>query len=404
MFPRHPGIALPIVLLTAGHALGQTQGSAAAPARAAEEKPAASDADAVLRQSIDLIQREYYDAGVTREELVEAALQGMVDHLNYRAAKAGNRPVNAVLSRAEMGRLTAAISGEGVGLGVLARRSTEGVQVLQVFDGSPAGKAGLRAGDHITAIDDRSLADGDDAELFGLLRGDDGSAVRLSVLRTPGDTFELKVTRGRYRVAAVHSQMLEGDIGYLRLASLARGTADQVAGCLSSLRTQGAAAILLDLRGNGGGSLDEATAVASMFLEPGKPVVQIMGRTGPQTLSASGDILWSGYTTVLVDRGTASAAEALASALQADGKRLFGESTAGLGLGESVFTLPAGGGLRLATARYASPSGESWIARGLKPDVPVEAVDPEHPASDPQLQVALATMRSFKPTLPVEAR
>lgn len=374
--------------------------SSVAPAEPAAPAPQ-SDADRMLDESLDLIEREYFDSGVTREELVEAAVRGMVDHLNRRAQRSGQPAVNAVLSRRDMSRLTDSMAGRVTGIGVLAKPSSAGIDVLQVFDGSPAGRAGLRPGDRIAAVNDVQVVGGG-ADAFSLLRGEDGTPVRLTVVREAGTSretnVELKLVRGRYTVSAVSARMLDDDVGYVRISTFTRGSADDVAGNILALRDQGAWGLIVDLRGNPGGSLDEATRIAGMFIEPGRPLLQIHGREGAQPVTAAGEVLWNGPSpvTVLVDGGTASAAEALASALQTNERALLvGERTAGRGLGESIFPLPGGGAMRIATARFADAYGGTWIARGLTPDSPIHgaALDP---VEDPQLRAALTIMARFR--------
>lgn len=406
-----PAMAL---FLTAG--AGRTQNAPAGPAPAATppdappadvgpmlpERNALERArDRLLVESLDLIEREYVEAGVTREELIEAALRGMVDHLNRRAAAQGNPGVNAVLTRREVANLKQSMAGRVTGIGVLARATGEGIEVLRVFPESPAGKAGLRTGDLISAVDDIAVAGAPDA--FQLLRGPDGVPVRLSVVRGAGSatpsTLDVKIMRAPYQVSTVVSRVLDEEVGYLRISAFTRGSAEDVAGALLAFREQGLWGVVLDLRGNGGGSLDEATRVAGMFIDAGQPLVQIQTRAGaPQTIAAAGEVFWSSPlpVTVLVDGGTASAAEALASALQTSERGLLiGERTAGRGLGESVFQLPTGGALRLATARYADANGLPWLRKGLLPDTPVAAVSLE-PNEDPQLRTALTIMGRFR--------
>ena len=355
----------------------------------------------MIEEALSLIEREYYDAGVTREDLVEAAVRGMVDHLNKRAQRSGQPAVNAVLSRRDMTRLTDSMSGRVTGIGVLAKPSSAGIEVLQVFEGSPAGRAGLHPGDRIAAVNDVRVVGGG-ADAFSLLRGDDGTPVRLSVVRDAGSpretSLELKLVRGRYTVSAVTSRMLDDEVGYLRIATFTRGSADDVAGNILALRDQGAWGLIVDLRGNPGGSLDEATRIAGMFIEPGRPLLQIQGREGAQPVTAAGEVLWGSPSpvTVLVDGGTASAAEALASALQTNERALLvGERTAGRGLGESIFPLPGGGAMRIATARFADAYGGTWIARGLTPDSPIHGATLD-PTEDPPLRAALTIMARFR--------
>lgn len=368
--------------------------------RAAEPDEAAR----AIEEAVDLIEQEYVDGSVTRAELVEAAMRGIVEHLNRRAQRDGQPAVNSLLSRRDVARLSDSMSGQQSGIGVLARPGEHGLDVLQVFNDSPASKAGIKAGDHIRAVNDRTVSAS--ADLFNLLRGDDGSTVRLSVVRDSAATGEspatldVKIVRGRYRVSPVVSHVLENDLGYVRIAAFMRGTADDVAGDLLAFRESGVWGVVLDLRGNSGGSLEEAMKIASMFFDTGEPLLQIVGRSGEaQLVESEGERFWSGPVTVLVDGNTASAAEALASALQTHERGLLvGERTAGKGLGESIFGLPGGGALKLATARYTSAAGRAWAGRGLTPDSAVTSVilEPGEPL-DPALRAALNIMARFHP-------
>ena len=350
----------------------------------------------ILEDALGLIEREYVDGEVTREELVEAAMRGIVEHLNRRSLKAGQPPSNALLTRREMGRLTDSLSGEATGIGVLAQPVANGIEIQQVFSQSPAAKAGLLPGDRISAIDGYPLSG---LEAFALLRGSDTAPVRLQVIR-PGAApeatpIEVKVVRSRYRFSTVSSAVLDGDIGYIRVGGLTRGAADDAAGALLDFANNASAwAVVLDLRGNPGGSLHEATRLAEMFAKPGTPLFQIETKGEKQVVTASGEQLWTGPITVLVDARTASAAEALAAALQSNGAMLVGERTAGRGLGESIFPLPTGGAFRLATARYKTAEGLSWLGRGLSPDSEVwpATMDPNEPL-DPQLRNALQILQ-----------
>ena len=375
-------------------------------------QPSAPPVDAntqLLNDALDLIQREYYDAGVSREELVEAALRGVVDHLNKRAAAAGEPAVNALLSRGDVSRLHASLDGEAIGIGVLAKPAAHGIDVLQVFEGSPAGRAGVKPGDRIETIDDVPVGEDQAPEtIFGLLRGDEGTPVTLAIARPVAgsdrpETLQLKITRGRYRVNSVRCEVLDGAVAYVQVTAFTKGTADEVReNCiLDKFNAAGPlSGMVIDLRGNPGGSLDEAMELASTFVEPGSKLLEILDRSGAeQSVESSAEVLWPAPQSVivLVDGGTASAAEALASALRGARRAvIFGERTAGRGLGESVFALPNGGALRLETARYATATGDPWIGRGLQPDTVVSpmALDP---TIDPQLHAALSTLTGLHP-------
>lgn len=401
-------IAAPASAIAQSSAAGPTPDDTLAPEnRMAVPRPSyagARDATEILVDSIDLIQREYVDDDVTREELVEAALRGIVEHLNRRAVRAGNPGVNALLSRREMGRLTDSLSGEATGIGILGRPlSSGGIEVLRVFSEAPAGKAGIRPGDRIAAIDDRPVIG---LEGFSLLRGEQGAPVRLSVVResTNGvdsseQRLEVKVIRSRYRVAAVEANELDGGIGYLKVMTLTRAASEDVAGALLDFQQVGCWGAILDLRGNPGGSLHEARKIAEMFVPAGQPLLTLQTNSGESAVLANGEVLWTGPLIVIINRGTASASEALAAALKANNRLLLGEPTAGRGLGESIFPLPTGGALRLATARYKTPGGESWLGKGVQPNVYVgsEAVlDPTEPF-DAQLRNAIMILQSLRP-------
>ena len=361
------------------------------------------DSTQILVDSIELIEREYVDGDVSREELVEAALRGIVEHLNRRATRAGNPGGNALLTRREVGRLTDSLSGEATGIGILGRPvSSGGIEVLRVFSEAPAGRAGLRPGDRIAAIDDRPVLG---LEGFSLLRGEQGSAVRLSVVReTTGEaaapqTLEVRVVRSRYRVASVEADQLDGGIGYLKLMSLSRGASEDVAGALLDFQRGDCWGAILDLRGNPGGSLDEARRIAEMFVPAGQRLLTLQTNAGESAVVASGEVLWTGPLIVITNRGTASAAEALTAALKSNNRLVLGEPTAGRGLGESIFPLPSGGALRLATARYKTPDGQSWLGHGVQPNVYVGSdavMDPNEPC-DAQLRNAIMILKSLKP-------
>lgn len=357
----------------------------------------------ILEDALGLIETEYVDAGISREELVEAALRGIVEHLNRRSMKTGSPPGNALLTRRDVGRLTDSLSGEATGIGVVARPvSAGGIEIQRVFPATPAAKAGLQPGDRIAAIDGYPITG---LEAFALLRGTDSAPVRLQVVRAgaaPEATpLEVKVVRSRYRFSTVRSGILDGDIGYVSVGGLSRGAADDVAGALLEFgNTASVWAVVIDLRGNPGGSLHEATRLAEMFTKPGAALFQIQTRSDrTQTITSSGEQLWQGPIAVLVDTSTASACEALAAALQSNGAILVGERTAGRGLGESIFPLPTGGALRLATARYRTAEGKSWIGRGLTPESEVAdaPLDPRAPL-DPQLENALRILMQGRAT------
>jgi len=301
----------------------------------------------------------------------------------------------SVLFRPPQLRRFNAFLGDGAfgGIGaVLTVDAARGVATVErVIAGAPAERAGLRPGDEIRRVDGKSVgALGGDA-LRDALRGRIGTTVSLEITRD-GTPATLAIVR-----AAVHDPEVEtarfGDAGYVRLTRFGDRAGRDVADALAALRRDGVRAIVLDLRANGGGYGDEATAVASAFV-PSGPIFTTRERTGaPVVARANGTAGPPLPLAVLVDGDTASAAEIVAGAIADDGLgTIVGTRTFGKGLVQSVFPLPDGSALKVTTARYVTPKGRDIDRIGIRPDV--EVAEPAgsregDPATDPQLAAAL---------------
>jgi len=255
----------------------------------------------------------------------------------------------------------------------------------EVLEGSPAEVAGLQVDDKITAIDGAPTAEqGKELRDAGAwetkLRGASGTRVTVTVLRTGWkDPRSFVLVRAQVKLPTVRHKVLDKGIGYLAIARFSEATSADAAASLASLRQQGALEVLvLDLRNDPGGLVDQAILVADQFLDSGT-IVSIRGRLSTETQSAhKGGLATTVPVIVLVDQGTASAAEILAAALRDHGRaKLVGLPTYGKGTVQTFYDLEDGAGLKLTTARYYTPKGNSLESKGIIPDVKVESFTPD---------------------------
>ncbi|MGI8557748.1 MAG: S41 family peptidase [Solirubrobacteraceae bacterium] len=324
----------------------------------------------VLSEAVDGVLREYYRP-LKHSDLVDTTLTGLVAGLHDRFSN--------YFSPQEFRDFNNANQFSGVGMNVQGDR--RGLRVVQVFDGSPAAHAGIAAADLITSVNSISLAGRTSSAATALIKGKPGTDVVLGVQRA-GRTRMLRVTRAEVSVPVVASMMrtLRGKkVAQVALATFSAGAHGEVRQAIDKLRGQGAKGIVLDLRHNGGGLVDEARLIASIFL-PNGTIVTTRGRTQPSTtISAAGDAIPTTVpVAVLVDHETASAAEIVAGALQ-DRHRatIVGTHTFGKGVFQEVRPLSNGGALDITVGEYFLPSGRNLGGGGIKegagiaPDVPV---------------------------------
>jgi carboxyl-terminal processing protease len=259
-------------------------------------------------------------------------------------------------------------------VGTVLTRRFSFVMVVAARPGSPAEKAGLRPGDLLKTIDERHTRPMPAVVAERLLRGAPGSSVKLGVLRAGADPFDLTVVRERVLPAAVQARMLEGGTGYVKVTDFTPTAAEDVRTQVEALKREGAAHMLLDLRGAAWGEPDAATAVAEIFLQGG-PVAKLVGRRTEERLLQADAVrsAWSGPLAVLVNNGTAGPGEIVAAALLDAGRaKLVGQHTFGRASVSKAVPLPEGG-LVLTVGKYMSPKGTSIHGEGLQPSVAVTA-------------------------------
>lgn len=267
-------------------------------------------------------------------------------------------------------------------IGVVLTRRFAFVMVVAARPGSPAARAGLRAGDLLKSIDERHTRPMPALVAERLLRGAPGSSVKLSVLRAGAEPFDLTVVRERIAPAAASGRMLDAATGYVRVSDFTPRSAEDVRAQVESLRRSGAERLVLDLRDAAWGAPADGVKVAELFLQGG-PVGKLVGRRQEETLlqADASRSAWSGPLVALVTNGTAGPGEIVAAALADAGRaKLVGEHTFGRAAVSKTVPLPEGG-LVLTVAKYMSPKGTSIHGQGLAPAVPVEDEDgDEEPA------------------------
>ncbi len=317
--------------------------------------------------------RANYVRPVEDHELIDAAIQGMVSNLD---------PHSSYMDAKSYADMQITTKGEFGGIGIEVTMEDGLIKVISPIDGTPGAKAGLKPGDFIAAIDGKSIQGFALNDAIDRMRGPEGSKVTLTVIRT-GDKkpFDVTLMRAIVQVDGVRWHR-EGDVGYIRMPGFNEQTAEGLEKGVRELKKQigpGIKGYVLDLRNNPGGLLDEAIQVSDDFLNSGE-VVSTRGRHPEDTQrydAKSGDITDGKPVVVLINAGTASAAEIVSGALQ-DHKRatVVGMTSFGKGSVQTIIPLGEGGGaLRLTTARYYTPSGHSIQAQGIIPDIAVAEGD-----------------------------
>ena len=364
-----------------------------------------------LAEILARVKREYV-LPVDDGQLIESAVRGMVGSLD---------PYSAYLDRDEYDEIRLSTSGSYPGIGVEVSAEENGIMVLRTLGDSPAARAGIRSGDMIVRIDNRPV-ELDVEAAIDQMRGPAGTTVTLS-LRRPGatDIFDLALARDHVEVHSVARAALEPGYGYLRIASFTDTTPTDVERAIADFMAEQRAplkGLVIDLRNNPGGVLESAVEVADSFLERGV-IVTADGRSPEARFrmdATPGDLLRGARLVVLVNGGSASAAEILAGALR-DQKRatLVGRRTYGKGSVQTVIPLANGRALKLTTSYYSTPSGAVINERGIEPDVLVDGVE-EPPAEldagnaasllqrDREVRLALQTLKSGARLAALQAR
>jgi carboxyl-terminal processing protease len=358
-----------------------------------------SDAFAVLCDVYAQIKDDYVDE-VDDQALVDGAVRGLIEY-------GLGDPYSGYLPQSQYDRALDDLSGEFSGIGAevgienlqdpedLAACTVVGptcaMVIVAPLDGSPAEAAGLRAGDHVLAVDGEPTSGKSLSALVFEVRGEAGTDVTLTIERD-GEEQDITITRAVIDLQEVSAELLDGGIGYVELSSFTDRSTALIRDALGSLLDQGASSVILDLRGNPGGYIVAAQGVASQFLPEGELLFTVESGEDVQRWEADAGGLAvdpSIPLAVLVDGGSASASEIVAAALQETGRAtIVGTATFGKNTVQIWNDLPNGGGLRLTTDRWFTPGHSSVAPDGIQPDVVVEAPEDPTDEADPQLDRA----------------
>jgi carboxyl-terminal processing protease len=348
-----------------------------------------NDSDGRLyEEAMDTIERDYYRK-IDRNQLLNTSLSAAVESLQDQFSHYFSPKDYAAFELDTEGQF------EGVGMSVTEVK--EGLRVEEVYDDSPAKKAGLKVANIITSVNGRSLAGKTSDQATALIKGPAGSPVTLGLK----DGRKLTMKRAKVDIPIVQSEMKRADgenIAWVRLAGFTSGSGDDVKKAVKDELGKGAKGVVLDLRHNGGGLLNEAVTVASVFLPDGR-VVSTKGRARPERVyNAEGGAIKSSIpVVVLVDEASASASEIVTGALQ-DRKRakVVGTRTFGKGVFQEIERLPNGGALDITVGEYFTPTGRNLggggVRRGAGITPDVKASDDPKTVKDEALQEALETV------------
>ncbi len=309
-----------------------------------------------ISSTLSFIEQNYVDS-ISRDTIVEALMPHIFEKLD---------PHSIYIPAEEMPEMNESLEGEFDGIGVVFNMATDTIAVINVIPSGPSDKAGMRGGDRIIMINDSLVAGKkiSQVDVMKMLRGKRGTVVKLGVERQGSDElFDVEVTRGVIPIKSIQSVLILRDsIGYIRMLQFARSTHSELIAAIDKLEAEGLKSLIIDLRGNSGGYLDQAISIASEMLPAGKLIVYTEDREGNQQKEYSNG---KGRVTdidiaILIDEGSASSSEILAGALQDNDRgTIIGRRSFGKGLVQQQIPFADGSAMRLTIARYYTPTGRS---------------------------------------------
>ena len=341
---------------------------------------------------LDKINKEYVE-DINQSDAMDAAINGVLQSLD---------PYSAYMSPEVYKEMQTETSGEFGGLGIEIGMEAGVVKVISPIDNSPAAKVGVKAGDYIVKIDDIQVQGKTLTEAVELMRGAVGSKIKITVRRIGvKKAFIFEIVRDIIEITSVKSKVIDNNVGYIRLTSFNDNSSDQIKEKIKELKKEKKIKkYILDLRNNPGGLLSQAIKISDFFLDNGE-IVATKGRKNSENkkwFAKKGDIIDGETLVVLINYGSASAAEIVAGALK-DHKRaiLIGENTYGKGSVQSIIPLKNNGAIRLTISKYYLPSGKSISGTGVTPDIEIAESSDEfriNTETDNQLDFAVKLLNS----------
>ena len=313
---------------------------------------------------------KYYLGEVNDEELKEGAIKGYIEGLND--------PYTEYISKDEMEDYMEDTMGNFVGIGIYMVKNTEKnqIQVLSPIKNSPAEKAGILPGDYITAVDGVKCNGDNFSTISNDIKGEEGTTVKLEILRG-NETLNFEIQRENIKVNPVEGEVLENNIGYIAFTSFDDQTAEDFKAKYEELQKQGITSLIIDLRNNGGGIVDEALEIAGYIADKDSVLLYEVDKNNNEEVEKSkNDPIINVPVVILTNENTASSSEILAGALKDLGKaKIVGTKTYGKGVIQEVLSLPDGSGLKITTEKYLTPNRTEINGIGIEPDETVELPD-----------------------------
>ena len=310
---------------------------------------------------------KYYLGDIDEEKLKEGAIAGYIKGLDDEYTE--------YISKEDMADYMADTTGNFVGIGVYMVQDTEAnkIMVLSPIKGSPAEKAGLQPGDYIIAVDGVTYTGEQMTEASNKIKGETGTTVKLQIQRKD-ETLDIELTRENIKVNPVEGEVLENNIGYIEFSSFDDGTAEEFKAKFEELQGKGIKSLIIDLRNNGGGIVDEALEIANYILDKDSVILYEVDKNNNETVEkTTDDPIINMPIVILTNENTASSSEILAGALKDHKKAtIVGEKTYGKGVIQRLLTLPDGSGLKITSEKYLTPNRTEINKVGIEPDEKVE--------------------------------
>jgi len=383
----------------AGYVYGKEQAKPAAMA----SLPSDSGGDTALTEAelwkpfwetYNLINKEYYGRPADKTKLVDAAAKGMVSSLGD--------PYTSYLPKSQEQMLREEMRGQFEGIGVYVEVTKDKkFTIVAPIENSPAAKAGLKRGDVILAVNGENITGKDQMVIITKIRGPKGSSVLLTIQRGKQKPFDRKVMRDTIEVAQVKYKLVEGDIAYISASIFGDKTTSELDAAIKSAKSDNAKGIVLDLRDNGGGWVTASQEMVGRFMKDGvvlyeDPTKEAGSEKPRPVITSAGAQAYDIPLVVLVNKGSASASEIVAGALQARGRaKLVGDVTFGKGSEQSVHRLSGGASAHITIAHWLTPDKKDIHGKGLKPDVLVKSSAKDAEADGPQFDRAVETLRTM---------
>lgn len=313
------------------------------------------------------ILNKYYLGEIDEEKLKEGAIKGYIEGLGDKYTE--------YISKEEMQEYMEDTKGNFVGIGIymIQDKKTDKIMIVAPIKNSPAEKAGVQAGDLILAVDEQECTAKDMNTISSKIKGEAGTTVKLKLQRE-NETLDLEIKRESVTVNPVESKMLESNIGYIKFTSFDENTSEDFKKNFETLQKQGVKSLIIDLRNNGGGIVDEALEIADYMTEKDSILLYEVDKENKETIKKSqNDPIIKMPVILLTNKNTASSSEILAGALKDLGKaKIVGTKTYGKGIIQEILTLPDGSGIKITTEKYLTPNKTEINKVGIEPDEKVE--------------------------------